>query len=262
MGADEPLPRVAPLPRRGRIDTLLLEDTLDRVPPQFVAYVLERSTQSRIAPTRVLPSHPHQQADDAGHGARSPRPAFGAAIVLLRHQFAVPTQDRIWRRHRGNLTKSPASELPPQHRQSSPIPIFEAESSATELLAEQLNLFTLVFDQLLLAAAQPQPIHAARNRTGSGSDVSRLGLTIARLPLPPAPVKLSLARFQPREISHSHLARVSAQDDVRIRGRPDGDDFGGSTQRPELSTRYLPVARWPEPPARLESSAVAASSSE
>src|SRR4051794_6599050 len=54
-----------------------------------------------------------------------------------------------------NLTKSPASELPPQHRQSSPIPIAEAESSATELLAEQLNLFTLVFDQLLLAAAQP-----------------------------------------------------------------------------------------------------------
>src|SRR2546430_11040033 len=97
MGADERLPRVAPLPGRGRIDALLLEDALDRVPPQFVAYVLERSTQSRIAPTRVLPSHPHQQADDAGHGARSPRPAFGAAIVLLRHQFAVPTQDRIWR---------------------------------------------------------------------------------------------------------------------------------------------------------------------
>src|SRR5882762_413181 len=142
MGADERLPRVAPLPRRGRIDTLLLEDTLDRVPPQFVAYVLERSTQSRIAPTRVLPSHPHQQADDAGHAARSPRPAFGAAIVLLRHQFAVPTQDRIWRRHRGNLTKSPASELPPQHR----------------------------------------------------------------------------ARFQPREISHSHLARVSAQDGIRPSG--------------------------------------------
>jgi len=44
-----------------------------------------------------------------------------------------------------------------------------------------------------------------------------LGLTIARLPLPPAPVKLSLARFQPREISHSHLARVSAQDG----GEPD-----------------------------------------
>src|SRR2546427_70979 len=113
MSADERLPRVASLPRRGRIDTLLLQATLDRVPPQFVAYVLERSTQSRVAPTRVLPSHPHQQTDNAGHGARSPRPAFGAAIVLLRHQFAVPTQDRIRCRHRGNLTKSPAAELLP-----------------------------------------------------------------------------------------------------------------------------------------------------
>ena len=41
-----------------------LEDTLDRAPPQFVAYVLERATQSRVAPTRVLHGHAHQQADD------------------------------------------------------------------------------------------------------------------------------------------------------------------------------------------------------
>jgi len=40
------------------------QDTLDRAPPQFVAYVLERATQSRVAPTRVLHGHAHQQADD------------------------------------------------------------------------------------------------------------------------------------------------------------------------------------------------------
>src|SRR5882762_3540918 len=180
MGADERLPRVAPLPRRGRIDTLLLEDTLDRVPPQFVAYVLERSTQSRIAPTRVLPSHPHQQADDAGHGARSPRPAFGAAIVLLRHQFAVPTQDRIRRRHRGNLINSPASELPPQHRQSSPILI-------------------------------------ARNRTGSG--VSPLGLTAAPSTSATSaiPACKGFTRSVPTwRLSHSRLARISAQDGLTL----------------------------------------------
>jgi len=39
--------------------------------------------------------------------------------------------------------------------QSSPIPVAEAESLAAEPLAEQLNLLTLVFDQLLLVAAQP-----------------------------------------------------------------------------------------------------------
>ena len=155
MSADERLPRVAPLPGRDRIDPLLLQDSSDRVPPQLVAQVLERATQSRVAPTRVLPGDPHQQADETGTGARSPRPAVGAAIVLLRHQFAVPTQDRIRRRQRGNLTKSPAPELLPQRRQSSPILIAEAETPPAELLAEQLNLFTLVFDQLLLMAAQP-----------------------------------------------------------------------------------------------------------
>jgi len=51
--------------------------------------------------------------------------------------------------------QEPASELLPQHRQSSPIPIAEAETPPAELLAEHLNLFTLVFDQLLLVAAQP-----------------------------------------------------------------------------------------------------------
>src|SRR5467141_2857746 len=84
MGADEPLPRVAPLPRRGRIDTLLLEDTLDRVPPQFVAYVLELS----FAKTR---------SRDWDHWARRrtsivPRPAAARRSGPLISSFAL----EIW----------------------------------------------------------------------------------------------------------------------------------------------------------------------
>ena len=62
---------------------------------------------------------------------------------------------------------------------SSTIPIAEAELPTAELLAEQLNLFALVFDQLLLVAAQPHanPCRQKSHRQWQRG-VSRLGLTV------------------------------------------------------------------------------------
>ena len=53
-----------------------------------------------------------------------------------------------------SVATGPAPESLPEHRESSPLRIGEADAPAAELLAEHLDLLTLVLDQLLLVAAE------------------------------------------------------------------------------------------------------------
>ena len=54
-----------------------------------------------------------------------------------------------------HLTESLAPELLSEHRESSSRRIGEADATPAELPAEDLDLLTLVLDQLLLIAAEP-----------------------------------------------------------------------------------------------------------
>jgi hypothetical protein len=77
-------------PATDRIDSVLSEHALDCVSTDFVAEVHQRAANARVAPTRILESHPDDEALDFAVDSRTPRQPLGAAVVLLRNQLAIP----------------------------------------------------------------------------------------------------------------------------------------------------------------------------
>ena len=79
VGGREPLPvclqkrRPARTPTALRcgVDPLLLEDPLDRIPGDLVPEVVERSSNSGVAPAWVVTSHQENELLDVGFGPRT-----------------------------------------------------------------------------------------------------------------------------------------------------------------------------------------------
>ena len=98
MGPQEGSPRHPLLP--DGIKTVLQKDPLDRVPTDLVSQVVERSSDPRIAPARVIAGHPDDQLLDFDRGLRTAGLSALAAIVLPGDQLSVPSKQSVWR-HQG-----------------------------------------------------------------------------------------------------------------------------------------------------------------
>jgi hypothetical protein len=150
-------PRVSFSPLGGRIDSLLPEHPLDRVPPDLVSEIRERATDPRVAPPRVLLGHPDDQLHHLCRFSRSPRSALGAAVVFLGDKFPVPLQDRVRRRDRRHFTESLAPDRLAEFRQPATLRVRQPDPPSPELLPQRPVLGTQVRDRPRLMATEPRP---------------------------------------------------------------------------------------------------------
>ena len=90
MCQQERLPRRALTPLGGRVDPMVPQDRLHRVPGDFVTEVGKRTLDPPVAPLRILARHSHYEVSDLSerHGAASP--SSRTAVVLLGDQPPVP----------------------------------------------------------------------------------------------------------------------------------------------------------------------------
>ena len=95
MRPQEPLPRQSLLP--DGIESVFEKNSFDRVSTDLVSQVVERSSDSRIAPARVVAGHPDDQLLDFDRGLRTSRPSALAAIVLPVDQLSLPSKHTVWR---------------------------------------------------------------------------------------------------------------------------------------------------------------------
>ena len=74
------------------IEPVIEKDPFDRVSTDLVADVVERSSDSRVAPARILAGHPDDQLFNFDRGLRTARPSGLAAVILPSDQLPVPSK--------------------------------------------------------------------------------------------------------------------------------------------------------------------------
>src|SRR5262245_32360987 len=94
--------------------------------------VLQRTSDSRIPPGRILLCHPHDQSPDLREDARTARSARRVR-PLARDELAMPAQDRIGRDNRRNLAQHTPAQMLPAPRETAPLVVGYPQSSATKL---------------------------------------------------------------------------------------------------------------------------------
>ena len=77
---------------------------------------------------------------------------MGTAVVLLRDQSPVPTQNRVGRDDACHLSQRSAAELPAAHREPSALRVSQPKRPTANLLAEDSILLSQIVDQILLMA--------------------------------------------------------------------------------------------------------------
>ncbi len=93
MGSQEGLP--CHWTPSNRIDSVFSEHALDCVSANLVAEVHQRTANACVSPTRILESHPNDEALDLALDSRAAWPPFGTSIVLLRDQITIPAEQRV-----------------------------------------------------------------------------------------------------------------------------------------------------------------------
>ena len=95
----------------------------------------------------------HELADRVGLLGR--RPALAAAVVLAGDKPPLPSQDRLGREERPDLTQQVLAQLRGRRRQTDFLRLIEDEALGAQLLAEDVVLEAQVLDHLLLLAIHP-----------------------------------------------------------------------------------------------------------
>ncbi len=159
MGLQERLPRHS-LPA-DRVEAVLEQDPFDRISTDLVSQVVERASDSGVAPAGVVASHSEDQLPNYSCGSRTTRSSAFAAVILSRDQPSVPSEQSI-RRHQGLYLEEPSSaDLLGLHRKPSTLLIAEAQPLPAELLPQgsftrKLRFLLLeIFDHVLLVSIGP-----------------------------------------------------------------------------------------------------------
>ena len=151
----ERLPRRSLGPLRSRVDPVVVQDPLHRVPGDVVAEVRERAAEARVAPPRILDRHPHHELSDLSSRRRPASTSAGAAVVLLGDQAPGPAKNRVRCGDACDLTQDPASQFLASHGESTALGIGQSKRSTAQLLPEDPILLPEIVDQILLVAVHP-----------------------------------------------------------------------------------------------------------
>ena len=114
MPAQKLLPGSLPVSLGCRFPTVLLKHSSDGAPRNLMTQIGHRSLYSPVPPIPVLCGHAEDQLPDLILRSGTPRALLLAAITFDADQFAVPSQERLWRNDSGQFVKqSPAQLLGP-----------------------------------------------------------------------------------------------------------------------------------------------------
>ena len=94
MCQQERLPRRALTPLGGRVDPVVLQDPLHRVPGDLVTEVGKRTSDPRVTPLRILAGHSHHEVSDLSECRGAPSTSSRTTVVFLGDQPSVPAEDR------------------------------------------------------------------------------------------------------------------------------------------------------------------------
>jgi len=159
VSLQERLPRL-PLPP-DRVESVFEQDPFDRISTDLVSQVVERSSDSGVAPARVVASHSEDQLSNFSCSSRATRASALTPVILFRDQLSVPSEQRI-RGHQSLYLEEPSSaDLLGLYREPSTLRIGEAEPLLAELLPQgsvtrKLRfLLSGIFDHVLLVSIDP-----------------------------------------------------------------------------------------------------------
>jgi hypothetical protein len=119
LGVQE-LPPARARASRCRIDACRMQNLPHGGRRDCHAELCEFAVDPAVSPQRILPRQPDDKPGDAGDRRRAPWLAPLARVVLLRHQSAVPGQQRRWR-HGEDLGPAPARYKPRQRGEPGPV---------------------------------------------------------------------------------------------------------------------------------------------
>jgi hypothetical protein len=151
----ERLPRRALTPLGGRVDPVILQDPLHRVPGDLVTEVGKRTLDPCVAPLRILARHTHYELSDLSERHRAASPSSRTAVVLLGDQPPVPAEDRVRGDDTGHLHQCAPAKSLAAHCESTALGVSEPKRSRTKLLAEDAILLSEIVDQIVLVAIHP-----------------------------------------------------------------------------------------------------------
>jgi hypothetical protein len=135
-----------------------LHDSGDRRSPHAMPEVLECSLNAGVTPCGVLFGHPHDQPPDLEqHGASARPPGVGP---LPGNQLAMPPQQRVGRRDRGDVSQDGTADAMRMGGQPTAILVREAQPTSTKLMPKEPVLLNQVGNRLPLPAVEPAAQHA------------------------------------------------------------------------------------------------------
>jgi hypothetical protein len=110
-------------------------------------------------PGVIFKRHRKNEIDDGLHNPRSARPAPVAVIPLGRHQFPVPSQQRVRRDQGFKLIQHLASECLCFSGESMAFGIGETKAPSTQALLEHAVLPLEILDHVQLTSVDPTGEH-------------------------------------------------------------------------------------------------------
>jgi len=122
-----------------------------------MADVLERALEPRVPRRGIVARHPYDELTDLG---QHPAPSGSLGVrPLAGDQLAMPPQQRVGRRDRGNLPQGRTAESVRSRRKSTAIVVREPQPTCTKLTPQESVFFDQVRDRVPLPAIQPTEQH-------------------------------------------------------------------------------------------------------
>jgi hypothetical protein len=138
-----------------RVESIFDKEPLDRVSCDLTPEIVERSSDSGVAPTQVVAGHPEDQLLDVCFRPRTTWSSILAAVIFLRDQLSIPTKQSV-RCHQSPDRESPFStDLFGLDRESAALSIGESRSLSAELFAQHAVFLLEEFNPLLLVPIDP-----------------------------------------------------------------------------------------------------------
>jgi len=119
-----------------------------------VPEILEGTLNPRVAPLRILLGHAQHELTDFGKNTRT----AGAAPrirPLARHQLPVPSQQRVRRDDRRDLTQDLPTQPVRPSGESPTVIVCQSQAPPTDLPPEEAILFDQIGERLPLAVIEP-----------------------------------------------------------------------------------------------------------
>ncbi len=140
-----------------RVKSIIEKDPFDCVSCDLMTEIVERSSNSRLAPARVVAGHQEYQLLDAGFGPRATWPSVLAPVVFLRDQLSVPTKQSIWCHQGTDLDKPSSTDRFGLDGESAAWSIGESQTFSAQLLAQRSVFLLEIFNHVLLVPIDPAP---------------------------------------------------------------------------------------------------------